>query len=100
MIKVNGAPIDYSTVPGTEVMRTAVLRYIEHGASPGHFLTAVIQHDLFRAVERAATANQALLVDWVRWFYNKAPGGCHGSKERMTIWMEEKTVQYEARLEA
>jgi len=99
-IRVNGLPIDYNTVPGSGVMMQAVIRYIEHGAPPGHFVTAVIQNNLFEAMRRADLENRALLHAWCSWFYNKAPSMCYGSKDKMDMWMEARTVAYEARMEA
>lgn len=78
--------IDYSGLPVH--MQSGTRDYIEHGYEPGGFLTAVICNDLFAAVGRADLVNQKAIVDWVKFFYNKAPAGCWGSRESMEAWME------------
>ena len=65
----------------------AVRRYIMHGIPPGSFLTAVICNDLREAVARADDDNAAALAGWVRFFYNYAPSGCWGTRERFEAWM-------------
>jgi hypothetical protein len=69
-------------------MHDAVVRYIRDGMMPGNFLTAVLYHDLFEAVGYADEENLKALPAWVKFFYNVAPGGCHGSPERVWEWCE------------
>ena len=80
---------DYSKIPGTSpFMEGAVIRYLEKGIPPGSFLTAVICNDLAQAVREGDTENQALLADWVKFFYNEAPGCAWGSREAMDAWVD------------
>ena len=71
-------------IPG--YMMGGIFRWIEDGVYPGGFLTAVISDKLFDAVGRADDANVVNLPAYVKFFYNKAPAGCWGSKEVMKEW--------------
>lgn len=65
-----------------------VSRYLEHGISPGHFLTAVISNNLKECVARADCENMRLLPEYVKFFYNCVPGGCWGSQHSFDVWIE------------
>ena len=78
--------IDYTLLPPH--MREAAKRYIERGARPGHFRTAVICNNLSEAMGRADDTNRDRLFDIVSFFYNEAPSPCWGSPEKMKAWME------------
>jgi hypothetical protein len=67
-------------------MHGGIVRYVEDGIQPGHFLTAVINNDLREACGRADDENVQLLANYVRWFYNYAPSGCWGSSDSATRW--------------
>lgn len=71
-----------------ERMRDGIVRYIERGIPPGHFLTAVICNDLKGAFQRADDENTALMRNYVSFFYNYAPGDCWGSKQEMDDWIK------------
>lgn len=86
--------IDYSSLP--DYMQSGVQDYIEHGYEPGGFLTAVICNDLKGAVGKADLTNQRELVNWVQFFYNKAPMGCWGSRTKMEAWMEARRDEDQA----
>lgn len=77
-------------IPGH--MMESLRRYIDKGIAPGHFLTAVLEHDLFEAVGRADDENLANLPAYVAYLYNEAPGPCHGSPEKVAEWL----AQFEA----
>lgn len=68
-------------------MHGGVLRYIEHGIRPGHFLTALFSNDLMESFGRADEANTAAMREWVGYIYNCAPVGCHGSPTRVAEWI-------------
>jgi hypothetical protein len=80
--------INWGRIP--EHMRGGIIRYIDHGIEPGHFLTAVICNDLKGAVARGDDENQQILPDYVKLFYNYAPGECWGSKANMEGWIKLK----------
>jgi len=73
-----------------ERMRGGIMRYIDHGIEPGHFLTAVICNDLYEAAGRADGENRRLLFEYTYFFYNYAPSGCYGSKEKFLKWVSHK----------
>lgn len=79
---------EYADIP--EHMQAAMRRYVLEGVEPGDFLTAVITNNLRDAVNRADAVNLPLLRTYVRWFYNVAPGNCHGSPADMHEWMEKR----------
>lgn len=76
---------DYAAIPPH--MQEAIRRYLVQGFAPGHFLSAVIKNDLRGAVNYADATNLPLIKLYVQWFYNVAPGNCHGSPEIMKEWM-------------
>ena len=69
-------------------MMGAIERYVDHGISPGDFLTAVICNDLAGAVGRADEENMANLPAYVSYFYNEVSGECWGSIKKMVAWTE------------
>ena len=71
-------------------MMEALRRWIDHGAVPGHFLTAVLENNLREAVGRADSQNQQLLHAYVIFLYNDAPAACWGSKEKVDAWIQHK----------
>jgi hypothetical protein len=78
----------YESIP--ERMRIALMSYVRDRRKPGDFLTAVICNDLRNAVGHADESNLPLLKLYVWWFYNVAPADCHGSREKMNKWLENK----------
>jgi len=78
-------------------MMDAIRRYIDEGLEPGDFLTAVIQNDLFGAVNWADDENLRNLPAFVCYFYNEAARGSWGSKEGMAYWIEKKRKEREAK---
>ena len=78
--------IDYSILP--EHMRDGARLYIENGIEPGSFMSAVICNDLMEAFGRADMINKLCMFDIVRFFYNEAPAGCHGSPATMDAWVK------------
>jgi len=81
----------YEAIPGH--MKQSIARYVYEHIAPGAFLTAVICNDLFNAVNLADDTNLPLLQLYVQWFYNVAPGNCHGSKEIMKAWLAKRDAE-------
>ena len=73
-----------------ERMMPAIQRYIKDGEKPGDFLQAVICNDLFAAVGRADEENLTNLPAYIGYFYNEAPAGSWGSREKMEAWIEQQ----------
>lgn len=80
---------EYADIP--QRMQDAMTRYVLEGVQPGDFLTAVITNNLRDAVNRADAINLPLLKTYVRWFYNVAPGNCHGSVKHMQEWIASRS---------
>lgn len=70
-----------------EHMHGSIQRYLLNGIPPGSFLTAVLENDLMEAFGRADDDNREALFEWVRFIYNYAPTGCHGSSEKVSAWI-------------
>lgn len=75
-----------NTIP--QYMWPGILRYLQKGILPGDFLKAILSNDLRDACERADHNNAELLPTYVAFFYNRTPGICWGSKEKMLAWHE------------
>ena len=63
-----------------------LMRWVEHGMSPGHFLTAVLTNDLLEAFTRGDDASLAGLKDIFRFLYNYCPSQCWGSPGKVGAW--------------
>ena len=74
---------EYVKIPAE--MQEQIREYVVNHKSPGQMLQAVIQNNLQRAV--AMGAEVELLRLYVRLFYNKAPGMCHGSPQAYAEWV-------------
>ena len=61
--------------------------YIEHGFSPGGFLTAVLANDLTGSFGRADLENRLTLFQIVSYVYNEIPAAAHGSYETVKNWL-------------
>jgi len=68
-------------------MHAGIVEYITIGTQPGGFLTAVLQNNLERAVDRADDTNVKALATYVSFLYNVAPMDCWGSPERVEYWI-------------
>ena len=62
-------------------------RYVNHHQKAGHFLTAVVENDLSRAIACADEHSLHALPAVVAWLYNEAPSGCWGSKKKVKEWL-------------
>lgn len=60
-------------------------RYVEQGIAPNPFLRAVLENDLAKAINARWTDNLAAVVRYVD---RKLPSLCHGSPERVKVWIE------------
>lgn len=79
-----GRPADWSLIP--EYMIGGLRRYIEHGISPGDFLTALLSNDLRHTFARADMENSAVVGNYVRFLYAYAPSECWGSPAHFDAW--------------
>jgi len=75
----------YDRLP--EQFRGGMRRYIEDRIQPGSTLRAILAHDLFDAVALADAGAIAELPRIVRWIYQEAPHGSHGSYAVVDAWL-------------
>jgi hypothetical protein len=78
-----------------ENMHEGIVRWILKGIRPGHFLRSVIDNDLKGAILNADDVNIFRLTAYVHFFYNAAPVGCWGSKEKADKWHNEGGLRKE-----
>ena len=71
-------------------LRGGMLRYLQDGIQPGHFLTAVLENNLMEAMARADEMSRAGLYSICQFLYNHAPMACYGTPETVRKWMERK----------
>lgn len=77
---------NYEKLP--ESLRDGMKRYVEDGLLPGHFLTAVLENNLFSAVMRADANNLKELPSIVKWIHWKIPSSSHGSDITVKAWID------------
>ena len=77
---------DYRCIPETTLYTLEA--YLMQGQTPGGFVRAVLENDLFAAVSRADLDNQRALVSIVKLVSNHMPMGCHGSPGAVNTWLE------------
>jgi hypothetical protein len=71
-----------------ESMRGGVIRYVEQGIPPGHFLMAVFTNDFMEMARRADSENGRLFMDYAKLLANECPGDCWGSLEKVADWIK------------
>ena len=80
-------------------MRGGIVRYVESGIPPGHFLEAVFANDLMAACARGDDENVQLLGDYAKLLVNQCPGGCWGSRQNVRDWVERGGIKGNAKHE-
>jgi hypothetical protein len=76
--------LDRCQIP--ELMRPGLLRWVEEGIKPGHFLSAIIANDLQETFARADDENIFRIQSYIRFLYNHTPSDCWGSENKMKLW--------------
>lgn len=66
----------------------ALALYQDRGIMPGGFLTAVLENNLMRAFGAADSYNRASLFQICFYIYNSMPSDCHGSRDKVTAWID------------
>jgi len=69
-------------------MIPGLTRYLVDRIAPGDFLMAVLENDLMRALGTADDTNINCLKAYGTFLYNYAPAVCHGSREKVSAWLE------------
>ena len=72
-----------------EHLKEVIIEYVYRGRPTGGFLEAIFSNDLVGAFGRADFESMEGNPEIVKWLYNKAPMGCHGSSERFLSWLRE-----------
>ncbi len=78
--------LPYESLPLS--LRSGMERYLEDGVTPGSFLTAVLENDLFGAIIHADDDNRHRLRMIVMWVNQHLPAESWGSKDHVKHWKE------------
>tara|TARA_R110002126_G_scaffold55740_1_gene149461 strand:+ start:387 stop:644 length:258 start_codon:yes stop_codon:yes gene_type:complete len=78
---------NYKEIP--EFAMETMNNYIENGWHPGQFFEAVFSNNLFKAFAFSDEESQENLFLYVKYIYNKAPTGCHGSVKKFNAWIKD-----------
>ncbi len=65
-------------------------RYVKQRIPTGGFLRAVLENDLFRAIDRADDDNRRDIHEICMYIYNEIPLTCWGSPEKVEQWLQNK----------
>lgn len=76
--------------PMSEWTKQQIDDYVEKRQAPGGFLTAVLENNLKKAVERADLSNLPAIPNIVCYLYNECPSTCWGGKEAVDAWLKEE----------
>ncbi len=68
-------------------MHDGVLEYVMRGQYTGGFLTAMLEHNFWRAAGNADHDNAEAFYRWFGFLYNDVPSSCHGSPEKVAAWI-------------
>ena len=64
--------------------------FVTKGIPTGGFLEAVISNDLMESFGHADMENRFALFDICRYVWNELPAACHGSPEKVSLWLTNK----------
>lgn len=76
-----------------DITKYSIDAYVSHGTPLGHFLSAVMQNNLFEAFAHADEQNTNDMLEIVRYVYNQCPSGCHGSPAKVRDWYAFKLTE-------
>lgn len=74
----------------SEDFKDSMERYLVHGLGPGGFATAMLAHDLERALYNADVHNRKVYWAIARWVRECVPDGAHGSYDLVDDWCADK----------
>ena len=72
-------------------IKKAIDLHAQEGRPCGHFVTAVLENNLRKAIRHADDDSLAALVEIVQYCYWEIPGNCWGSKEKVAKWLAKET---------
>lgn len=64
--------------------------YVVNGWEPGSFCRAVLENNLMQALGRADIENRKSIFEICSYVYNELPSACHGSPEKVNLWLSMK----------
>jgi len=70
----------------------AIADYAANRTVHGHFVSAVLENDLSEAVFRADKDSLRGLADIVRYVHWEIPNNSHGSRQKVTAWLNEEEI--------
>lgn len=82
--------------PIPHYMHGGIIRWIEHGYTPGGFLQAFLRNDLHGALASADAVNLPRIHEYLAWFVKYAPALCWGSSENVEAWARLKEKERDA----
>lgn len=77
--------VEYKRIP--EHVLADLYAYVEHHQYTGHFLAAVLSHDLFEAVARSDKESGAALRELVVFIHMEVRSDCHGNPAAVRNWL-------------
>ena len=67
--------------------------HANQGRGAGHFVTAVLENNLSRAVSYGDERNLLDLVEITKYVFNHLPADCWGSRERVDKWRAHRGLE-------
>lgn len=77
----------YDNVPDRTI--EGLRKYVEEGIPPGHFMEAVLENNLRKALANADSHNLAAIKEIGLLVWNKCPMACWGTRRDVEHWVEE-----------
>lgn len=74
----------------TESTLAGLKAYAEERVPTGDFLRAVLENNLMESFGRADSNNTRDMEEIVIYVYNEMPAVCHGSPEKVRLWLAGK----------
>jgi hypothetical protein len=73
----------------SEDFKGSMERYLLNGYEPGGFTTAMLAHDMERALYNADTHNRTVFYAIAMWIRDRVPPKAQGSYEAVTAWCQD-----------
>ena len=75
----------HPTIPSGVI--NSLVGYVNHRQQPGHFVRAVLENNLFAAMQRADSQSRKALPEIVDFIYDALPGNCYGDPQKVSAWL-------------
>lgn len=80
----------YMMMQFSEDFKGSMQRYLLQGLSPGGFATAMLAHDMERALYNADTHNRTVFWAVAMWIRERVPAQAQGSYEAVEAWCQDR----------